>query len=282
MKSNHVWPAQELGLEAAIKPSRIAQVFLLGVAFTFTLPGQALAQTAPPPAMPAAGAGPVQPGGVPPTSPSDAAAPADAVASPDAPPAPAAAEPVAAPSVSVEPPAPSPKNSKIVERLEGGGWLGYGIQLDGQDAHPWGVTLGLRGGAVLPNHLYLGLMLGIFAGQSATDTSYSGYTLRESLWQSQVAIEGGYDLDFGPLTLRPYAGFGVNHTTVSVRVSSGFYSESADVADRTDAYLSVGGMGHIKLTDRIYGGLDSRFVVATTSPLGAAFVLAASGGVMFF
>ena len=65
-------------------------------------------------------------------------------------------------------------------------------------------------------------------------------------------------------------------------MSSGFYSESADVADRTDAYLSVGGMGHIKLTDRIYGGLDSRFVVATTSPLGAAFVLAASGGVMFF
>jgi hypothetical protein len=142
--------------------------------------------------------------------------------------------------------------------------------------------LGLRGGAVLPNHLYLGLMLGIFAGQSDTDSVYAGYTLRESLWQSQFAVEGGYDLDFGPLTLRPYVGLGVNHTTVSVRVSSGFYSESADVADRTDAYLSVGGMGHIKLTDRIYGGLDSRLVVATTSPLGAAFVLAASGGVMFF
>lgn len=280
MKSNHVWPALELGLEAAIKPSRIAQVFLLAIVFTF--PGQALAQTAaPPPAMPAAGAGPVQPAGVPPASPSDPAAPADAVASPDAPPAPAATPP-AAPAPSVEPPAPSPKNSKIVERLEGGGWLGYGIQLDGQDAHPWGFTLGLRGGAVLPNHLYLGLMLGIFAGQSDTDSVYAGYTLRESLWQSQVAVEGGYDLDFGPLTLRPYAGLGFNHTTVSVSVSSGFYSQSADVADRTDAYLAVGGMGHIKLTDRIYGGLDSRFVVATTSPLGAALVLAASGGVMFF
>ena len=41
-------------------------------------------------------------------------------------------------------------------------------------------------------------------------------------------------------------------------------------------------MAHLKLTDRIYGGVDTRFVVATTSPLGAAFVLAASGGVMFF
>jgi len=256
---------------------------LVGVVLgaTITLSGQALAQA--PQAQPAPVA--PAPGSPPPLAP-DATVPTDTAGEPvpaPAPPPPPAAPAPAPASTSVEPPAPSPASSKIVDRLEGGGFLGYGIQVDGQSTHPYGVTLGLRGGAVLPNHLYLGLMLGIFAGQSASDQVYGTlYTYRESLWQSQFAIEGGYDLDFGPLTLRPYAGLGINHTTVTASLSSGYYGASVDLADRTDAYLSVGGMAHLKLTDRIYGGVDTRFVVATTSPLGAAFVLAASGGVMFF
>lgn len=255
---------------------------LVGVVLgaTLTLSGQALAQVPqaqPAPVAPAAGTPPAMAPDAPaPSAPTGAAEPAPS------PPPPAAPAPAPA-STSVEPPSPSPASSKIVERLEGGGFLGYGIQVDGQPTHPYGVTLGLRGGAVLPNHLYLGLMLGIFAGQSASDYYYgTTYTYRESLWQSQFALEGGYDLDFGPLTLRPYAGLGINHTTVTASLSSGYYGASVDLADRTDAYLSVGGMAHLKLTDRIYGGIDTRFVVATTSPLGAAFVLAASGGVMFF
>lgn len=258
---------------------------------TLLISGQALAQSPPPPssaaspgapstASPGTASAPNLPPGATPN-----AGPTDAVPAPDAPPPVAPPPPPHDPApTSVERPEESSgHSSKIVDRLEVGGWLGWGIQIDGQDTHPYGFTLGLRGGAVLPNiHVYVGLMAGIFAGQSEYTYDVGTYHYSEGLWQSQVAVEGGYNLDFGPVTLRPYAGLGVNHTTYTATVNYGLYTGSADLADKTSAYLSLGAMGHIKLTDRIYGGIDSRLVLATTSPLSSAIVLAASGGVMFF
>jgi hypothetical protein len=40
-------------------------------------------------------------------------------------------------------------------------------------------------------------------------------------------------------------------------------------------------MAHVKLTDRIYGGVDTRFDLVTSGPARTALVIAASGGVMF-
>lgn len=179
-------------------------------------------------------------------------------------------------------PPPPPENTKLYDRLEGGGWLGYGIQLDGQDVHPFGITLGLRGGIVLSNHLYLGLMLGMFAGQSDSTTYYAGYRFRESLWQSQVAAEVGYDLDFGPAILRPYAGIGVNHMILSYTASNVLYSDTLSDTTSTDLYSSLGAMAHLKLSKRIYGGIDTRLTLATTSPALSSLVIAASGGMLFF
>ncbi|HEX2871652.1 MAG TPA: hypothetical protein VHP33_10355 [Polyangiaceae bacterium] len=249
------------------------------VGTSLSLSSHALAQT--PPTQP-----PAAPTAVPPSGP-DTSAPAPgpeaAEAAGPAPTAPAAPpEPAPAPaSTSVSEPPPPPGRDKLYERLEGGGWLGYGIQLDSEDTKPFGITLGLRGGAVLSNHLYLGLMLGMFAGQSDSAGYLGGYRYTVSLWQSQLAVEGGYDFDFGPITLRPVVGLGLNHTILSYTVSGGFYSETLNDTASTDLYSSLGGMAHLQLSKRIYGGLESRVTLATTDPLRSSLVIAASGGMMF-
>lgn len=269
MKSNHVRVGSwlELNLVAA------------AVGASLTLSGHALGQ-----------APPTQPSAAPPPTPSaapDASAPAPgpeaseasgpAATAPATPP-----EPAPAPaSTSVSEPPPPPGRDKLYERLEGGGWLGYGIQLDSEETKPFGITLGLRGGAVLSNHLYLGLMLGMFAGQSDYSGYYGTYRYTVSLWQSQVALEGGYDFDFGPITLRPVVGLGVNHTIVSYTTSNILYSDTLSDTASTDLYSSLGGMAHLKLSKRIYGGLESRVTLATTSPVRSSLVIAASGGMMF-
>ena len=235
---------------------------------SLTLSGNALCQT-PEPA----------PG---PETPEAAGPEATAPATPPEPAPAAAPEPAPAPaSTSVSEPPPPPGSDKLYERLEGGGWLGYGIQLDSEPSKPFGVTLGLRGGVVFPSHLYVGLMLGAFAGQSDSTTYYAGYRWTVSLWQSQVAIEGGYNLDMGPITLRPVVGLGINHTIVSYTASNILVTETANDTASTDLYTSLGGMAHLRLSKRIYGGVESRVTLATTSPVRSSLVIAASGGMMF-
>jgi hypothetical protein len=269
MKSNHVRVGSwlELNLVAAAIGTSLS---LSSISLAQAPPAQpTAAPTTAPPAGPASTA--PAPG---PESPEAAGPEATAPAAPPEPaPAPA--------STSVSEPPPPPGSDKLYQRFEGGGWLGYGIQLDSQETKPFGITLGLRGGVVLSNHLYLGLMLGMFAGQSESAGYLGTYRYGVSLWQSQLAVEGGYDFDFGPITLRPVVGLGLNHTILSYTVSSGFYNDTLSDTASTDLYTSLGGMAHLKLSKRIYGGLESRVTLATTSPVRSSLVIAASGGMMF-
>jgi hypothetical protein len=218
-------------------------------------------------------------------APQPGTAPAAPVASTPASPSPGDA-PVGVPppaqpqaSASTEPgPAAS---DKLFDHWEGGGWLGYGVQLDSEATRPFGVTLGARVGAVVPQRLYLGLVLGVFAGQSSSAT-YQGVRYTASLWQTQVGVEGGYDLELGPLTLRPYLGIGINHTKVSYSATYVVTSYQEDHNASTDLFLNPGAMAHLELTKRVYAGVDTHLSLVTDSPLRSAFVVAASGGVSFF
>lgn len=196
--------------------------------------------------------------------------------SPEATPATAPAAPT-----SVAPATPPPPADKLLHHWEIGGWLGYGIQLDSEPTRPFGLTLGVRGGVVLPQHLYLGLAVGVFGGQSRSLTE-QGVRYTVSLWQSQVGVEGGYDLELGPLTLRPFVGVGVNRTTVSYSATVVFDSYREDHDASTDLYVSPGALLHLKLTERIYAGVDSHLTLVTDSPVRSALTVAASGGVAFF
>lgn len=264
MKLNHV------RLEYLVAAALGTSLSLSSIALAQTPPTQpTAAPTTAPPAGPASTA--PAPG---PESPEAAGPEATAPAAPPEPAPPPA-------STTVSEPPPPPGSDKLYQRLEGGGFLGYGIQLDSEPSKPFGITLGLRGGIVLSNHLYLGLMLGVFAGQSESTYYYAGYRFSQNLWQSQLAVEGGYDLDFGPITLRPVVGLGINRTVFSYSASAGFYNERVDDTASTDLYTSLGGMAHLKLSKRIYGGIESRVTLATTSPVRSSLVIAASGGMMF-
>lgn len=242
-----------------VHPVRLSSMALtLGVVFTLTRPAlsQPAAEPAPEPA--------------PATAPS--VAPLPPSSSPEA-------SPSASPqTVAALPPRPT---EKLIHHWEAGGWLGYGIQLDSEPTRPFGLTLGVRGGVVLPQRAYVGLALGVFGGQSSSLT-YQGVRYTASLWQSQVGVEGGYELELGPLTLRPFLGVGVNHTTVSYSATVVFDSYREDHNASTDLYINPGALLHLRLTERIYAGLDSHLSLVTNSPVRSALTIAASGGVAFF
>jgi len=85
----------------------------------------------------------------------------------------------------------------------------YGSAVGDQELNPYGPGLGLRAGVTLPMSLYLGASFDYFAGETQTvanfDTTVAIY---------QLMADVGYDIGFGPLTLRPVLGLGYANTSV--------------------------------------------------------------------
>ena len=88
----------------------------------------------------------------------------------------------------------------------------YGSPSGDPDRNPYGLGLGLRLGVTLPASLYLGGSFDYFFGESENaglDTDISNSIL-------QLMGRAGYDLGFGPVTLRPQLGFGLTQAKTSV------------------------------------------------------------------
>jgi hypothetical protein len=90
----------------------------------------------------------------------------------------------------------------------------YGASLGSPDVTPYGSGLGLRAGVTLPLSLYLGASFDYFFGASKTLLA-DATQLKLSTSTTQVLANAGYDLGFGPLTLRPELGLGYSHASVS-------------------------------------------------------------------
>jgi outer membrane protein with beta-barrel domain len=108
----------------------------------------------------------------------------------------------------------------------------YGSATGDQDLNPYGPGLGLRAGVTLPLSLYLGASLDWFAGES---DSVAGIDTSASLLQ--VLANVGYDVGFGPLTLRPVLGLGLAQAKASV---GDVDSTEGDFVLSPGAELSVG------------------------------------------
>lgn len=80
----------------------------------------------------------------------------------------------------------------------------YGSSSGDPELDPYGPGIGVRAGVTLPASLYLGASLDYFFGESE---SLAGVDASASLLQ--VLGNVGYDVGFGPLTLRPSLGFGL-------------------------------------------------------------------------
>jgi hypothetical protein len=84
----------------------------------------------------------------------------------------------------------------------------YGSAVGDQDLNPYGPGLGLRAGVTLPMSLYLGGSFDYFAGETDEGVIYDS-----SAASYQLMANVGYDLGFGPLTLRPVLGLGYANAT---------------------------------------------------------------------
>jgi hypothetical protein len=122
--------------------------------------------------------------------------------------------------------------------LSGSARLLYGSSLGSPFVTPYGVGFGLRAGVTLPLSLYLGASFDYFFGQSKDDAVQmlaSGEKLSTST--TQVLGNVGYDLGFGPLTLRPSLGLGLSDSSLK---SAGRSNSDARFVASPGAELIVG------------------------------------------
>ncbi|MEO8180187.1 MAG: outer membrane beta-barrel protein [Deltaproteobacteria bacterium] len=144
----------------------------------------------------------------------------------------------------------------------------YGSPTDDLRINPYGAGLGLRLGVTLPAALYLGGSFAYFFGES--EQAVLG--LEQSRSVLQVMAHVGYDLGFGPVTLRPQLGLGLAQA----------HSEVGDLSDsESDFALAPGaefifGFGLLSISaeagyDVVFAGADDAGASAWILGLGLGF-----------
>lgn len=147
--------------------------------------------------------------------------------------------------------------------------LGYGFRVtdDGDlddDANPYGVGLGIRGGYTLEPGLYLGGLFNYFWGESVGNDTVNG-----RINQMNVAADIGFDIGLGErAVLRPVLAVGATIVTGEVCV----LGSCSD--DQSDPYLLLApGVQLIVAFDGVFVGGEARyfFLPDDESPDGLLF-----------
>jgi hypothetical protein len=116
-----------------------------------------------------------------------------------------------------------------------------------------GVGIGLRGGYTLPMKVYIGAAFVYHLGGSndANQVKYTGSTL-------YLGPEAGYDLELGPVILRPYVGLG--YGSVKAKAEAG----GTTLIDRSEGGFAVwpGVMARYPV-DAFFVGADARYALVT-------------------
>jgi hypothetical protein len=116
-----------------------------------------------------------------------------------------------------------------------------------------GVGIGLRGGYTLPMKVYVGAAFVYHLGGSkdADQVKYTGSTL-------YLGPEVGYDLELGPLVVRPYVGLG--YGSVKAKAEAG----GTTLLDRSEGGFALwpGLMARYPI-DAFFVGADARYALVT-------------------
>lgn len=154
--------------------------------------------------------------------------------------------------------------------------IGYGIATaapEGVD-HPAGFGLGVRGGYTLPMNVYLGGTFVYHLGQSVGDATFNMY---------YFGVEGGYELEAGPVIVRPYLGLGdvIGHFAVPQQCIPGLGCVGGG-SDSRGFFSLWPGATVLYPIDNFFVGGDARFVIVTGdgSDLNALSIFA-TGGMKF-
>ena len=134
-----------------------------------------------------------------------------------------------------------------------------------------GVGIGLRGGYTLPMKVYVGAAFVYHLGgtKDAEQVKYSGSTL-------YLGPEVGYDLELGPLVIRPYVGLG--YGTVKAKAEAG----GRTLVERSEGGFALwpGLMARYPV-DAFFVGADARYALVTGTDKitngGGAGVFATAG-----
>ena len=139
----------------------------------------------------------------------------------------------------------------------------------------YNVGIGARAGFTLPMSLYLGGTIVYHLGK--TESTGVG-DVTANIWY--LGAEGGYDLGAGPLTIRPYLGFGYAHLGVSApdvcvlgACASGGHSDG-----KLAFWPGVTGLVGV---GSLFVGADLRYVLLVDVEDGNAFSAFATAGLSF-
>lgn len=116
-----------------------------------------------------------------------------------------------------------------------------------------GVGIGLRGGYTLPMKVYIGAAFVYHLGGSndANQVKYTGSTL-------YLGPEAGYDLELGPVIIRPYVGLG--YGSVKAKAEAG----GTTLIEKSEGGFAVwpGVMARYPI-DAFFVGADARYALVT-------------------
>src|SRR6185436_14969537 len=146
----------------------------------------------------------------------------------------------------------------------------YGSPTDDLRLNPYGAGLGLRLGVTLPASLYLGGSFAYFFGESEKT---AGLDIEQSNSVLQLMAHVGYDLGFGPVTLRPQLGFGL--AQANSEVGGGLSESESDFALAPGAEF-IFGFGLLSISaeagyDVVFAGEDDAGASAWILGLGLGF-----------
>jgi hypothetical protein len=137
--------------------------------------------------------------------------------------------------------------------------LGFGIDLTSDDFNPFGFGLGANGGYSFDSGLYLGGQFMYFFGESE-DTAFGDVSANIV----SLGVEGGYNLRFDPVIVRP-----------TLQMGAAFYN--ADPGDDFSSVYFAPGVTVIYPIDQFFVGGDARLWLVTGDTRTALSLLATAG-----
>lgn len=161
-------------------------------------------------------------------------------------------------------------------KLSLGASLGYGFRVTDEgdlddDANPYGLGLGVRGGYTIPGGLYLGGLFQYFGGEEAGNDTVNGH-----INQMNFAGDIGYDIALGNrFVLRPLVGLGATIVTGEICV----LGQCAD--DQTDPYFLVApGVNAVVGLGALYLGGEIRYFFLPDDEIPDGFLVGLNIGAL--
>jgi hypothetical protein len=147
--------------------------------------------------------------------------------------------------------------------------LGYGINFKSDDLNPFGFGFGAAGGYTFDSGIYVGGQFLFFVGESES-TGEGALAVDESANIVSLGLEGGYNLRFDPVIVRPLLSMGVAWTNQTLGEAG---------TDISAVYFAPGVTVIYPIKQFFVGGDTRLWLITGDTRTGLSFL--ATGGITF-